>query len=468
MERTRTRLARAAVAATALGSLLLAGCLLDEAPAPAADVTADSVAEDGGPTVTDVPVADGVAQDTGPVADVPMADVPLPDSGPMSDTGAGDTSLPDSTLPTLISFDPVAEPGVATDITLEIYSDGWGTLLDTQTLATEGDAKISVDEAQPYNDPPTYYIYARADGFYTKIYYCAKGETIHVDLDAVPTYPEGFAGVLIAQQSFFADAAIAHQTVEVLSGDVSFGSFTTDDEGRFGFYNMPTGDLTFRFAYDQFGGGGEIIEVQATKESGRTYHDLQFFEPAQAAKPNIYLYPPAATDVDVTLSFPQGGRVTTSDPGYGDGWHVQVAPDGRITAPDGSQHTFLFYESEQPTEVDTSTGWLVDGAALDQNLAGIMGELGFQGQEIVDFTDWWTPRILADDAPVYAVYPVVDDALGAMIGLDIQPRPDHVRRVLLVVRPLQAPVMLAPPSFAPVSRDGFSVFEWGVVQDMKL
>ncbi len=463
------RLATTMVVAVALGSLGLTGCLLDDDPAPAVDAVTDS----GG---SDTQGVDAVPQDSGPQA----PDAVYVDAGPMDvglDAGPADVgpdAVPqdvgpaDTSPPKLIPFDPVSQDGVATDITLEVYSDGWGTLLDTLTLDTEGSGKISVDEEQPYYDPPQYYVYAKADGFYTKIYYCNKGESIDVDLDAVPTYDEGFAGVLIAQQSFFADAAIAGQEVEVLSGDTSWGSFTTDAEGRFGFSNVPAGELTFRFAYDQFGGGGEVIEIQATKLSGSTYKDLQFFEPAQAAKPNIYLYPPATTDVDVSLTFPQGGRVTTSDPAYGTGWHVRVAPDGRITTADGSQHTFLFYESEQPTAVDTATGWLVDGAALDQNLAGILGELGFQGQEIVDFTDWWTPRILADDAPVYAVYPVVDDALDALIGLDIQPRPDHVRRVLLVVRPLQDPVMLVPPSFAPIARDGFSVFEWGVVQDMKL
>ncbi len=244
----------------------------------------------------------------------------------------------------------------------------------------------------------------------------------------------------------------------------SLGSFTTDAEGRFMVEGLPTGSLSFRFAYDQFGGGGEMIEMAVEKTAGQDYKDLRFFEPAQAAKPNIYLYPPTSMDVDVTLSFPQGGAVTTSDPAYGTGWHVRIDPNGDIEG----GHTFLFYESEQPTELETGAGWVIDGSALDQELAGVMADLGFQGQEIVDFTDWWTPRIMATSAPTYAVYAIVDDALDAMIKLDVRPRPDHVRRVLLVVRPLDAPVMLAAPTFAPASREGFSVFEWGVVQDMKL
>ena len=58
---------------------------------------------------------------------------------------------------------------VAVDITLTVYSDGCGTLLETIHLDSEGPVTINVPEADPYSDPPAYYIYAHADGFYTNV-----------------------------------------------------------------------------------------------------------------------------------------------------------------------------------------------------------------------------------------------------------------------------------------------------------
>jgi len=111
------------------------------------------------------------------------------------------------------------EDGVAPNITLSIYSDGWGNLLDATTIPTEGSVVIDVYEEQPYNDPATYYIYAEADGYYTELYNCTKGDSIDVDLDAVPAAPNSVVGVIFATQGFFSDCYYADQTISVTGPD---------------------------------------------------------------------------------------------------------------------------------------------------------------------------------------------------------------------------------------------------------
>ena len=346
--------------------------------------------------------------------------------------------------------DPVDPlPGVATQITLSIYSDGWGDLLETQSATTEGPVVIDVYEDQPYTDPATYYVYAEASGFYTELYNCTKGEAIDVDLDAVPDAPNTVTGVIFATQSFFSDCYYANQTLAVTGPDGST-TLTTDAQGRFGLGNVALGTYTFRWSFQ-----GEDFSAQVVNTAGTDYQDIFFAEPMQMAAPNLYLYPLSTTTVDVTLGFPQGGHVTESEPPYGDGWHVRVDPAGWING----EHGYLFYETSVPQQADTDAGWLLDGADFEGELRSLLTRYGFLGREIDDFVAFWGPRL--GGSPWYAVYPQVAESL---VTLDITPAPDRIRRVLFLIRPLDFALSLpAPPAPAPFPRDGFVALEWGVL-----
>lgn len=342
------------------------------------------------------------------------------------------------------------EPGVATDIRLTIFSDGWGNELDATVIPTEGPVVIDVYEAEPYSNPPAYYIYARADGYYTELYTCTQGDTIDVDLDAVPQQANTVTGVIFTTQSFFADCYFANQAINVTGPGGAEVTITTDDQGRYGLGDISTGTYSLSWTYD-----GEPFSFEVTNTSGTDYRDLSFAEPMQMAAPNLYLYPEATTQIDVTLGFPQGGHVTVSDPPYDGGWSVTVDPDGLID----DQHGYLFYETTVPQQASTDAGWLLDGADLEGELRVLLTRLGFEGREIEDFIDFWLPRLAG--SAWYAVYP--QDA-AALVTLDISPPPTRLRRVLLLIRPLDAPLSLpTPPDPAPFPRDGFVALEWGVL-----
>ena len=314
----------------------------------------------------------------------------------------------------------------------------------------KGPVVCDTNDPNPYSDPPPFYIYAKATGFYTRVYTCTKGQTITVDLDAVGDHDSAVAGVIFADQSFFAPSLLPTSADIAFSGQGLNMTLHVDADGHYALQNLPAG--AYKLAFTQ---GGESFSFDLSAAQGVTYQDLHYMAPMQAGKPNIYLYPTTAADVAVTLGFPQGGAVTVSDPPYGSGWHVHVTPDGMI---DG-QHGFLFYEANIPQKLSLDAGWVVDGSDLEGELRGLLGKVGFVGREVDDFVEYWVPRLAG--APWYAVYPQNEDQL---ISLQVDPKPDTVIRALWLVRPLSEPLTIQEPAIGPVVRKGFVVTEWGVLK----
>jgi len=209
------------------------------------------------------PADDDAADDD--VADDDVAD---DDSGDDDSAGYGEP----------IAVEP--QEAVATNITLEVYSNGWGHLVDTQYLDEEGPIVFDVVEEDPYNSHPSHYIYARADGFYTELYYADLNDTIDVDLDAVPEVAHAVTGVLFSMQTYFADHCAADQLMEMTGPDGFATEVTTDSQGRWGLGHIDEGIYQFSFTYD---GQGFGFVIDNTK--GTDYQEYGFYEPAQAGPP---------------------------------------------------------------------------------------------------------------------------------------------------------------------------------------
>jgi len=339
---------------------------------------------------------------------------------------------------------------VATNITLSIYSDGSGDLIETRTIPTEGPVTIDVEDPNPYFNPPRYYIYARAESFYTELYTCEKGETIIIDLDGVPQCRNAITGVIFAVQHQFADCYYACANVKVFGPEAIVTTIRTDAQGRYGLQEMPQGAYRLSIWHS-----GICFPFDVTNSLGTDYIELSFHEPYPVFAPNLYLYPEAETDVTVEVSFPAGGVITESEPPYGDGWQVRVSPDGIING----HYEYLFYEALLSVPLECESGWLLNGDDLEGELRRLLERLGFVGREIDDFVDYWVP--LLEGSPYYAVYP---QEAESMITLEIAPAPRSVLRALFFIRPLQRPLSIpAPPMSGPFVREGFTAVEWGVV-----
>ena len=355
---------------------------------------------------------------------------------------------PDHTFP-----DPIE--AVATDISLEIRASLGGSILDTLYLATEGQIEIILSGVV-YEDQ-IFDVYVRAEGFYTKLYSALNGTTITVDLDSVPEAPRSITGVIFGFYSFLADFPLADHTIRVSSqpveGTPSTYTTLTDDQGRWGLKNLPTGDYLVSFTYEP-GGTPQAFEI-GNLTSGVDYEDHLFHADMEVDAPNIYLYPETQSDISVSLSFPSGGYIIVSDPPYNTGWNVNVTPEGII---DG-HFDYLFYEARVTMDLQSGYGWMLSGDNLESDLRQVLHNYGFRGREIDDFIDFWLPEV--SGFPWYAMCPQAPEQMST---LRISPEPDNILRALFTIRPMFEPVnMVSPPEDPFFTRTGFTVVEWGVI-----
>ena len=92
------------------------------------------------------------------------------------------------------------------------------------------------------------------------------------------------------------------------------------------------------------------------------------------AKPVIYLYPEQETTVSVSLDY--AGTLTATYPAYENGWHVIAEPDGTLYDENGDEYSYLFWEGENNTDYDFSTGFCVAGADTADFLREKLAEIG--------------------------------------------------------------------------------------------
>ena len=174
-------------------------------------------------------------------------------------------------------------------------------------------------------------------------------------------------------------------------------------------------------------------------------------------KPVIYLYPEQPTDVSVKLDY--NGKLTVTDPYYGDGWEVTAQPDGTLTTSDGSVYPYLFWEGERNFEYELTEGFCVSGADTESFLLEKLSFLGLSEKETADFTEFWLPH-LKNNAYNIITFRGEDYTDNAV--LDISPKPETVIRVFMTVKPSDKYVDIASQKLenAP-ERSGFTVVEWG-------
>jgi hypothetical protein len=177
-------------------------------------------------------------------------------------------------------------------------------------------------------------------------------------------------------------------------------------------------------------------------------------------KPNIYIYPSERSQLSVNIRFPQGGKIISSIPFYGNGWIIDVDTTGLIN----NKYNYLFYESEQPDVWQLNVGWIIKRSELDKFFTDNMLRHGFSDSEIKDFTDYWIPRLI--DSEYYEIYPQESDIIESVIKLDISKTPDNILKLFYVIRGSynnsnrKIPV---PSENFQFKRDRFYVTEWGVI-----
>ena len=175
-----------------------------------------------------------------------------------------------------------------------------------------------------------------------------------------------------------------------------------------------------------------------------------------SAKPVIYLDPEQKTTVSVSLDY--AGTLTATYPAYEDGWCVTAEPDGTLHDENGNEYSYLFWEGENKTDYDFSTGFCVAGADTADFLREKLAEIGLTPREYNEFIVYWLPKM--QDNP-YNLISFQSEAYTDAAKLDIDPTPDSVLRVFMAWKPLHRAQNIEPQTFTPFARDGFTVVEWG-------
>ncbi len=201
----------------------------------------------------------------------------------------------------------------------------------------------------------------------------------------------------------------------------------------------------------------------ATQVTGGTHQDGFPYNQSYNDKPVIYLYPQHTQSVTVRLSV-KNGMLSATHPEFDTsigGWKVTATSDGRLTdARDGREYSYLFWESAQTsaTPYDLSKGFVVKGSEVRSFLSKILPEAGLTPREYNEFIVYWYPRLM--NIPLMQIYFAGEEYTDSA-PLSIEPEPDSILRLFMVVRPLKEPLTLTPQKLPTFERKGFSVVEWG-------
>lgn len=306
------------------------------------------------------------------------------------------------------------------------------------------------DEAEEISR--SYIVWAKKADYYTQFISGSYLDTLQINASGgfTPVVPGNVCGTIYTSSHF----PVTNLEFYILQDSVIVDSITTSVNGYFdidlAFGNYQIG------VKDAFHQPCQIVDFIVDSY----YDDYIILNVGYDEKPNIYIYPQQQMNLDVNISFPHGGEVTTSIPEYSSGWNdLDIDPSGKIN----DEFTFLFYESQNPDLCQYNKGWIIAQDDLEFFFIKNMVETGFEGQEITDFTDYWIP--LLKNYPYYVIYPQYNEQLDRMIQLNFSQKPDNILRLIYTLKGLQDnDLVLQEPEIPEFKREGFVVVEWGVIR----
>ncbi|MCI8638018.1 MAG: hypothetical protein HFG41_02430 [Coprococcus sp.] len=178
-----------------------------------------------------------------------------------------------------------------------------------------------------------------------------------------------------------------------------------------------------------------------------------------ALKPNIYIYyADSGTPVQVRFTYPR--LLTTSIPDYSGGWDVTSLGDGQIVEKDGNVYDYLFYESMTSKGLfQRNEGYQIPAEKREESFHKILGNMGFNEQEISDFTDFWSRRLSA--GVDYRMYPQSTERVDLAMPMTVTPKPEHIERIWFVFEKEDGQHLQEPDPFVMERDMQKTVIEWG-------
>lgn len=175
-------------------------------------------------------------------------------------------------------------------------------------------------------------------------------------------------------------------------------------------------------------------------------------------KPVIYLYPKEETKVIVKLGKEE--NITCSYPEYEDEWNVTAYPNGILMDNNTGRKLYSLYWEGIVSDLNiTNEGFIVKGKDTISFLEEKLATLGLNEIEIEEFIIYWLPK-LQNNKYNYIRFASVEE-IDVNMPLKVYPTPDTVIRVLMIYKGLDRPINIKEQNLQPISRNGFTVVEWG-------
>lgn len=193
------------------------------------------------------------------------------------------------------------------------------------------------------------------------------------------------------------------------------------------------------------------------------FESNEFMMVGGCAKPAVYLYPNSTSNISVNLKI--NGDLTFSIPNYKNGWNISANPNGDIYS-NGEKYDYLFWEGKfNNFSPNTTIGWSVKKSEIASFLIYKLDELGFNSKEKAQFTEYWLPKLQAENSEYIFINFLDEKFLDQVAPLTISPKPDSYKRYFMIFRGEDSFRRVSAPKIQSVERKGFFMFEWGGARD---
>jgi hypothetical protein len=200
----------------------------------------------------------------------------------------------------------------------------------------------------------------------------------------------------------------------------------------------------------------DSLTIGNQRRSVYTVNMFPSLYPVMSEKPIIYLYPTAATDVNVKLDIK--GERQFLYPSYADGWEFTANPNGDLDFGDKT-YNYLFWEATGGSDLVSNDGFVIAGNKSTEFLEKTLGEIGFTAKEQADFITYWAPRLQQNEFNFIQF--VLNDNCDQYATIDISPKPDNIYRIYMLWTGVNENFEAVKQALPLIDRSGFSVLEWG-------
>lgn len=189
------------------------------------------------------------------------------------------------------------------------------------------------------------------------------------------------------------------------------------------------------------------VAIYEKKESERISWD----------KPIIYIYPKEDINVEIKVSDP--AKLTVSYPKYNNGWQVKALTDGTLIDQNNKNYYALYWEGQGKDNKIKEDGFIVKGEDTANFLEEKLELLGLNYKESNEFIMYWLPK-LEKNKYNYIRF-MTKEEIDNNMELIINPKPDTLIRVMMEYKPLTKKLKIKEQNLTPISREGYTVVEWG-------